>query len=150
MLFRSGRESSQVVITPKLFKVSAVSRQKARFPAMQSNVLVTVSEAWPAFAFSNRAARASVKIARAAAGPIWLGLQPGARCWAMMAPSALSRMHSVLVPPPSTPILQGVLTGLTSGRRCRRARFSYPAEQVTRLRPQRYGRRHRPARQRVD
>src|SRR4051794_2417843 len=43
---------------------------------------------------------------RACSGPTTLGLQPGARWRPTMLPCASMRMHSVLVPPPSTPILK--------------------------------------------
>ncbi len=51
------------------------------------------------------ARRAPVRISRARAGPAILGLQPGARWRVTISPCSSTSMSSVLVPPPSTPIL---------------------------------------------
>jgi len=47
---------------------------------------------------------AAVSVAAANSVPVMLALQPGARWRATMVPAASTRMHSVLVAPPSTPI----------------------------------------------
>ena len=74
---------------------------------MQSSVNETGSASWPA-----RTARiASAAISRARSMPTRLGLQPGPVCLAATAPDGSTRMHSVFVPPPSTPIFQAMGSG---------------------------------------
>src|SRR5271165_6608143 len=101
---RTGAESSAVSTRPQPARPSPNSLQKARLPAMQRSVEETSAVGCPA-----RTARmASATIPPARALPTRLGLHPGPVCRAATAPDGSARMHSVLVPPPSTPIFQAM------------------------------------------
>src|ERR1035438_7215477 len=101
---RTGSEGSAFWIRPQPASPSPTSLQNGRLPAMQSSVRETSSASRPA-----RTARmASAAISLARAFPTRLGLHPGPVWRAATAPPGSTRMHSVLVPPPSTPIFQDI------------------------------------------